>query len=231
MLRAKKFSDIKSKPLFRFLKEVDLNYNDKVSDKIESLSFYIYYFQLYFMDDFVASVMKNKIFVHKGIDIEYSINREDTTNTWMLVCDKLLVMDIPKDRIEEFCLSYLISPVYRFMIYEYGSGYVVICTSHNRDEVGDILEFQLMNNSKPKYVLLSQYVRPELCDDNGSSFIILNKNVRDCLSDDVRKEDDLYTFYDEIGCGKVRCELDEFVKIIINYTRAFKNYPISYLTV
>ena len=47
MLRAKKFSYIKRRPVFRFLKEVDLNYDDSVSDKMESLGFYNYYFQLY----------------------------------------------------------------------------------------------------------------------------------------------------------------------------------------
>lgn len=231
MLRAKKFSYIKRRPVFRFLKEVDLNYDDSVSDKMESLGFYNYYFQLYFMDSFVTETIKSKVFVHNGEGIEYTINREQVTDTWMLICDKLVVLDIPKDNIEEFCLSYMFSHLYKFSVFEYNNGYVVICISHTRDEINDLTSFQMINNSKPRYVLLSHFVRPELCDDGGSGFVILNKSVKGYLSEDVEKTDDLYTFYESVGCGKQRDELMEFTKIIINYTRAFKNYPLSYLSI
>ena len=234
MIRAKKFSNIKNKPLFRFLREVDINYDDVVSDKMESLGFYTYYFQLYFTEDFSTSIIRSKVFVYNNESIEYTINREETTGTWMLVCDKLIVMDIRKNDIEEFTLSYLFSPLYNFVVYEYNSGYVIICVSHTRDEIGDVdylMRFQLINNSKPRYVLLSQFIRPELSESGGSGFVVLNKNIKDYLLDDVKSNDCLYKFYNNVGYGVVKDELLEFTKIIVKYTDAFKNYPLSYLSI
>lgn len=159
MLKAKKFSRVKNKELYKFLKNVNIDYNDSTEEKCDSIILYTYYISLYYTDNFCYDFIKHKTFSSDGISFDYTIQKEIYTDTWMLVCDKLLVLYIDDNDIEEFCLSYMFSPMYCFVIYETFFGYIAICISHTTDDVDDVLKFYMMNSSNPKYILMSYFLK------------------------------------------------------------------------
>lgn len=254
MLKAKKFSRIKNKKLYKFLRniDIDIDCNESTDEKCDTILLYTYYISLYYLHNFCYDFIKNKTFLSNDSRFDYTIQKEINTNTWMFVCDKLIVLYIDNDNIEEFCLSYMFSSVYRFVIRENNFGYIAISVSHTTDDIDDdILKFYIMNLSNPKYILMSYFLKtntqnqqnqemysleelPLLTNNKNDemvSFIILNQNVQPLLydqTDDLYKCD-LYKHYDIIGYGEMNRDLNIFVEFIFNYATAFKNYPVNYL--
>lgn len=251
MLKAKKFSRIKNKKLYKFLRnidiDIDIHCSESIDEKCDTILLYTYYISLYYLRDFCYDFIKNKTFLSNDSCFDYTIQKEINTNTWMFVCDKLIVLYIDNDDIEEFCLSYMFSSVYRFVIRENDSGYIAISVSHTTDDIDDdILKFYIMNLSNPKYILMSYFLKnntqnqemysleelPLLTNnenDEIGSFIILNQNVQPLLYDQSDNRCDLYKHYDIIGYGEMNMDLNIFVEFIFNYANAFKNYPVNYL--
>ena len=253
MLKAKKFSRIKNKKLYKFLRSIDIDYNESTDEKCDTILLYTYYISLYCLHDFCYDFIKNKTFLSNDSRFDYTIQKEINTNTWMFVCDKLIVLYIDNDDIEEFCLSYMFSSVYRFVIRENDFGYIAISVSHTTDDIDDdILKFYIMNLSNPKYILMSYFLKnntqhqqiqqnqemysleelPLLTNNENDemvSFIILNQNVQSLLYNQCDNKRDLYKHYDIIGYGEMNRDLNIFVEFIFNYANAFKNYPVNYL--
>jgi len=255
MLKAKKFSRIKNKKLYKFLRsiDIDIDYNESTDEKCDTILLYTYYISLYCLHDFCYDFIKNKTFLSNDSRFDYTIQKEINTNTWMFVCDKLIVLYIDNDDIEEFCLSYMFSSVYRFVIRENDFGYIAISVSHTTDDIDDdILKFYIMNLSNPKYILMSYFLKnntqhqqiqqnqemysleelPLLTNNENDemvSFIILNQNVQSLLYNQCDNKRDLYKHYDIIGYGEMNRDLNIFVEFIFNYANAFKNYPVNYL--
>lgn len=253
MLKVKKFSRVKNKKLYKFLRNINIyiDCNESIDEKCDTIIFYKYYISFYYLQDFCYDFIKNKTFLSNDNSFDYTIQKEIHTNTWMFVCNKLLVLYISNDDIEEFCLSYMFSSVYRFIIRENDFGYVAISISHTTDDIDDVLKFYIMNLSNPKYILMSYFLKNNIQnqenqenqeenhsleltynenDENDEmvSFIILNQNVQTLLHDRCHKRD-LYKHYDVIGYGEMNRDLNIFVEFIFNYAIVFKNYPVNYL--
>lgn len=166
MLRAKKFSHIKKGEFYKFLKNISINPTDSTEEKCETIILYTYYIGFYYSNHFCYDFAKHKTFSSNGVDFHYTIQKELYTDTWMLVCDKLLLLYIDYEDIEEFCLSYMFSSIYRFIIYETSFGYIAVCISHTTDDVDDVLEFYIMNSSNYKYILLSYFLKNNNTDED-----------------------------------------------------------------
>ena len=159
MLRAKKFSLIKNRKFYKFLRQLYIDCNDSTDEKCDSIILYTYYISFYYLDDFCYDFIKNKTFSINNVAFDYTIQKEIYTDTWMFTCDKLLVVYINTDDIEEFSLSYMFSSIYRFVIYETYNGYIAISISHTTDDIDDVLRFSIMNLSNPKYILMSYFLK------------------------------------------------------------------------
>ena len=159
MLKAKKFSLIKNRKFYKFLKGLYIDCDNSIDEKCETIILYTYYISFYYLDDFCYNFIKNKTFSINNVTFDYTIQKEIYTDTWMLTCDKLLVVYINTNDIEEFSLSYMFSPIYSFVIYETYNGYVAISISHTTDDIDDVLQFNIMNLSNHKYTLMSYFLK------------------------------------------------------------------------
>lgn len=169
MLRAKKFMNLKRQPIYKFLREIYISNQDNILERIDSINFYTYYFNLSF--NLLFECLKQHIFNYDTNDktetYSYIIKKDIVTDTIFLTCDKIIIFYINKDDIEEFCLCYMYSSLYKFAIYEYYRGYMAICLSHNVNDIDtdDLLRFYLLNNSNPRYIILSHFLYKETYDE------------------------------------------------------------------
>ena len=155
MIRPKKFQKFKKKPIARFLRSLYLNYTDCLDERSDTVNLYTYQFYVNFHnngfqnDPYITNIYRT---------IPYTIQKETHSETWMLVCRELIVFYIEHEDIEEFYLSYMFSNIYRFVVYEYPGGFMIICISHSSSELHNSLQFYLINNCKLKYLILSHFV-------------------------------------------------------------------------
>jgi hypothetical protein len=183
MLRAKKFSLIKNREFYKFLKGLHIDHRDSTDEKCETIILYTYYISFYYLDYFCYDFIKNKTFSINNVAFDYTIQKEIYTDTWMFTCDKLIVVYIKPDDIEEFSLSYMFSSIYRFVIYETYNGYIAISISHTTDDIDDVLRFNIMNLSNPKYILMSYFLKNNTQIQDG-------ENLKDDQIQDDQIQDD-----------------------------------------
>ena len=249
MLRAKKFSVKKKIPVNKFLKDINTDDCYSVSEKNDSIRFYIHYFDLYFKESLQFEIIKE---YNKNVipyTIPYTIIKESCTETWFLVCEQLVMFYINKNDIEEFYLSFLFNELYKFVIYYDNNQkcYIAFCVSHTSNEIDTPLEFFTGNNYYPKYFVLSHFLPTKSESDNEPpdnlseseykqyelksippcvGFVILNKNMCTWFDD---KSDCKFDFYQDIGYGKGNNDLDCLVKIILFQIDNSKRLPVNYL--
>jgi hypothetical protein len=238
MLRAKKFAVKKKNPVNKFLKDINTDDSYSVSEKIDSIRFYIYYFDLYFKASLQFEIIKeyNKNF------IPYTIIKESCTETWFLVCEQLVMFYIHENDIEEFYLSFLFNELYKFVIYYDNNQkcYIAFCVSHTSNEIHTPLEFFTGNNYYSKYFVLSHFlsINNQSCESKFEcelksippcvGFVILNRNTCSWFDD---KSECKLTFYEDIGYGKTRHDLDCLIKTILFHVDNSKRLPVNYLNI
>lgn len=237
MLRAKKFLNVKKRELYKYLSLVNIDKNTSIIERKESILLDVYYISLYLNDDFECKITRDLIFSYKNSTINYTIQYEKYTDTWMLVCKDIIVLYIDNNDIENFCSTFNTSNDYKFKIYRYNLGYLAICISHfsNSNNI-DIL----LNYAKDKYIILSHFVKQKTFknddeyddeyDKKPTSFIILNDNVRNKLDNDY-KNNNIYAFYTNIGLKSENITILFFIDVLMNYIKIFKNYPLNYICI
>ena len=239
MLRAKKFAVKKKTPINKFLKDINTDDCYSVSEKNDSIRFYIHYFDLYFKESLQFEIIKE---YNKNV-IPYTIIKESCTETWFLVCEQLVMFYINENDIEEFYLSFLFNELYKFVIYYDNNQkcYIAFCVSHTSNEIDTPFEFFTGNNYYPKYFVLSHFlpIKSEYEFEFESEselksippcvgFVILNKNICTWF-DDKSNNCKQFDFYQDIGYGKTRDDLDCLVKTILFYVDNSKRLPVNYL--
>jgi hypothetical protein len=251
MLRAKKFSVKKKNPVNKFLKDINTDDSYSISEKIDSIRFYIHYFDLYFKASLQFEIIKEYDNSNKSNQnnksnkiIPYTIIKEYCTETWFLVCEQLVMFYIDENDIEEFYLSFLFNELYKFILYYDNNQkcYIAFCVSHTRDDICTPLAFFIGNNYYPKYFVLSHFLQTKGKSDTQSEsenqsselksippcvgFVILNKNICTWFDD---KTDCKLDFYEDIGYGKPRNDLNCLVKTILFQIDNSKRLPVNYL--
>jgi hypothetical protein len=205
MLRAKKFLGIKMYPAYKFLRDVHISQEDNILERIDSVNFYTYYFSLSY--NINLQLLKQKTFNYCNNIYDFSITKDTITDTIFLTSDKLIIFYINKDDIEEFSLCYMYSSFYKFVIYDYYRGYMAICLSHTIDDIDDnLLRFYLMNNSNPKYIILSHFIYKWATEFNKQE-----ENIEEDVEEDVEQDVE-----QEINRGKIINQieiLDDIVTI------------------
>lgn len=235
MLRAKKFAVKKKTPINKFLKDITYDCYS-VSEKINSIRFYIHYFDVYFKESLQFEIIKE---YNKNV-IPYTIIKESCTETWFLVCKQLVMFYINENDIEEFYLSFLFNELYKFVIYYDNNQkcYIAFCLSHTSNEIDTPFAFFTGNNYYPKYFVLSHFLQTKNESNNKIKqyelksippcvgFVILNKNICTLFDD---KTDCKFDFYADIGYGIGKNDLNCLVKIILFQIDNSKYLPVNYL--
>ena len=241
MLRAKKFAVKKKNPLNKFIKDINTDDSYSVSEKIDSIRFYIHYFDFYFKESLQFEIIKE---YNKNV-IPYTIIKESCTETWFLVCEQLVMFYINENDIEEFYLSFLFNEFYKFVIYYDNNQkcYIAFCVSHTSNEIDTPLAFFTGNYYYPKYFVLSHFLPTNNLSSESEDyseykqyelksippcvgFVILNKNMCTWFDD---KSDFKLDFYQDIGYGKGINDLDCLVKTILFQIDNSKRLPVNYL--
>jgi hypothetical protein len=251
MLRVNKFAVKKKNPLNKFLKDINTDDSYSVSEKIDSIKFYIHYFDLYFKEYLQFEIIKEyKKSNQNNKSIPYTIIKESCTETWFLVCEQLVMFYINENDIEEFYLSFLFNKMYKFIIYYDNNQkcYIAFCVSHTRDDICTPLAFFVGNNYYSKYFVLSHFLQTkskfdnENCDESNNEsgnqsyelksippcvgFVILNRNMCTWFND---KSECKVDFYKDIGYGKQKHDLNCLVKTILFQINNSKRLPVNYL--
>lgn len=234
MLKIKRLLSIKNRDFNRYLNSVITDYTTSVIQRYESIVLNAYYIYFYYYNDFKCSLHKSITFRYDNIDIDYVIKKEVNTDTWILVCDTLVVLYIKQKDIDEFCSLYENSDVYNFVLYKYNLDYIAFCTSHTINDIDDPTHFYLINNTNEKYLILSYLVNSEGDSLTTKAFVILNKTImnyiyksQSCIKH--QKKYHHYDFYCNLGYGSINVVIHKFIKLILQYVKMFQYHPPNYL--
>jgi hypothetical protein len=83
----------------------------------------------------------------------------------------------------------MFSSIYRFVIYETYNGYIAISISHTTDDIDDVLRFNIMNLSNPKYILMSYFLKNNTQIQDGEN--LKDQNQDDQIQDDQIQDDQI----------------------------------------
>lgn len=248
-----KFLKIIKSDLFKFFKDTYRSYQiDKTDEyifRLDFLNFYLYCFD----NDYKKKL--NLLQIKRTIQptIQFSILKEQNTNTWFFVCKDLIVFHINLNDFEDFYLSFMYSD-FKMHIYKTHLYYIIFCVSHKPHEIDDIKKFLLYNNNDIRYTILSffinnnfnnnfnnltkkskkikkkNYVRPIIYNDNlkYNGIIALNIDYKSLRINNIKKYN--LTFHCTVGLGVDQPQLIETINIILEYIKNNTYLPCNYIT-
>lgn len=251
MLRIKKYSKINRNYMIQFLKNFEYDDSDDfdIYNKINSLKYSICYFYLHLSKYINTTIIKDFTIkttssVKVPQNITYQIVKDSFTETWFFTCDKLVVLHIHKNDIDDFYNTWKTSCFYKFVIYkDLEEYYVVYCISHTSDQIRNYLNFLVDNNHNPRYLIFScfllnnnktkisfdlefvNYIRNMILNESTPvGFVVLNNNCKVCnLTKPKRMQ-----FYTTLGYGETNFDLDHLVKISLKLIKESGNLPVNY---
>ena len=97
-------------------------------------------------------------FLNASNNITYQIVKDSFTETWFFTCNKLVILYISKNAIDDFYNTWMFSRIYKFVIYQDLEYYIVFCISHTSDQIRNYLDFLVNNNHNPKYLIFSCFL-------------------------------------------------------------------------
>lgn len=245
MLRIKKYNKINKNSMIQFLKKFKYDETDIFDTKIYDLKYYICYFYLYLKKYINTNIIKkyniyNIPFLNASNNITYQIVKDSFTETWFFTCDKLVILYISKNAIDDFYNTWMFSRIYKFVIYQDLEYYIVFCISHTSDQIRNYLEFLVNNNHNPKYLIFScfllnnnktnsshdlefvKYNQKMILNESAPvGFVVLNNNYKDINPKRMQ-------FYKTLGYGKTNYTLFHLVKISFKLIQESRNLPVNY---
>jgi hypothetical protein len=247
-----KFLKIIKSDLFKFFKDTYRSFQSDKTDeyifRLDYLNFYLYCFAENYKNLLKISPIK------QNIQSNYSILKEQTTNTLFFVCDDIVIFHIKFNDFEDFYLSFMYSE-FKMLVYKTHSHYIIFCVSHKSTEINDIKNFLLYNNNDIRYTILSffinnndnfnkskkpnktiikeyatEYSKPIIYNDNlkYSGIIPLNIDYKSIRINNIKKY--CLTFNCTIGLGTHQEKLLEIVNIILECIKINTYLPCNYIT-
>ena len=243
--------------MIQFLKNFQYDDSDDfdIYNKINSLKYSICYFYLHLskyinttiIKDFTIKTTKvpcrTNVFAIGKVpqNITYQIVKDSFTETWFFTCDKLVVLHIHKNDIDDFYNTWKTSCFYKFVIYkDLEEYYVVFCISHTSDQIRNYLNFLVSNNHDPRYLIFScfllnnnktkisidlefvNYIRNMILNESTPvGFVVLNNNCNPTKPKRMQ-------FYTTLGYGETNFDLDHLVKISLKLIKESVNLPVNY---
>jgi hypothetical protein len=254
MLRIKKYSKINKNSMIRFLKSFKYEESDDFDtcNKIDNLKYSICYFYLY-LKKYIRTTIIKKYKINDNINdninynindnINYQIVKDSFTETWFFTCDKLVILYIRKNDIQDFYNTWNSSRLYKFVIYKDLKYYVVFCISHTSDQIHDYLRFLVDNNHEAKYLIFSCFLLNNKTNESFDlefinynqtvilkkstpiGFIILNTHCKVCNPNIKPKR---MQFYTTLGGGETNYTIVHLVEISLKIIKESQNLPVNY---
>jgi len=243
-----KFVQILKSDLIKFFKDTYRSFEiDKTNENIfhlDLLNFYLYCFEQNYKHLL-------RIFpIKQNTQNNFSILKEQTTNTWFFVSNDIIIFHIKFHNFEDFYLSFMYSE-FKMIFYKTHSHYIVFCISHKPNEINDIKKFLLYNNNDIRYTILSFFINLDNHKKTNknillntyteySTQIIYNKNLKyngiiplniDYKSlriNNIKKYS--LTYHCTIGLGHSNPQLIQTVNLILEYIKNNTYLPCNYMT-
>jgi len=160
-------------------------------------------------------------------EINYSIVKECSTNTWFFVCPTLMIMYFNEDEYLEFKNSFYNSVNYKFYVIkteyinEIDCKYIIVCTSHYKENF-DYKKFLINHKCEIFYFILSNVL---------NSFIIMNSGISNSLNS-KKSSLNFLNIVEFIGNGPELIEITNFISIMIKIINEYNKFlPLNYLLV
>jgi hypothetical protein len=245
MLRIKKYNQINKNSMIQFLKKFKYDETDIFDTKIYDLKIFHLLFYLYLKKYINTNIIKkyniyNIPFLNASNNITYQIVKDSFTETWFFTCNKLVILYISKNAIDDFYNTWMFSRIYKFVIYQDLEYYIVFCISHTSDQIRNYLDFLVNNNHNPKYLIFScfllnnnktnsshdlefvKYNEKMILNESAPvGFVVLNNNYKGINPKRMQ-------FYKTLGYGKTNHTLFHLVKISFKLIQESRNLPVNY---
>lgn len=220
LLKIKKYLNLKDIGINDFLNNLEMSFDDIL--------------EVYDNCKYITKIKKPFNFIEiKNSDykcLNYKILKDNNTDTWFLLCPKLIILTIDHD-IYENTLKEMEVDLKRmaFIVYKIVNQYIMICISHFSDELNDKIMFSFKNNSDRIYILLSQLL---------GSYVILNDSyLNTCEIDETDNIEQIKLFknikmkYITIIGEKTNINQDllDFSYLICSIKNNYKFLPKHYL--
>lgn len=212
--------------------------NNSLNKEIESITkkceryFYSTRYKIYCYNNLLSKFNKHKskyldLFYYKTDNnvnnINYSIVKECSTNTWFFVSPRLMIMYFNEDEYLEFKKIFDNCIYYKFYVIKTGytdCKYIIVCSSHYKENFDK--KFFINHKCQIFYFILSNAL---------NSFIIMNTGITNSLNS-TKSSLNFLNIIEIIGNGEELTEIVNFISIMVKIINEYNKFlPLNYLLV